>query len=278
MSESSESSNIEWKQETESGKKTHASRRLDMKKLALADKKSPNKLDSGINRIKNTAPNLKKIRSKIRDVFDEDEDEEYENPAFVFNFEQENGTSSLVDGLKEDEKRKMQVDKELKDQSMQISIGKMEAVLQANKQLQESGLKKIDKRIVNDNMLDITTDRQTFANNVKQQIEKKEKISTQKVANYQDSKDLINGLKKIKSLGLTAKELDKQRIEKLEARDLVELGKEENERKAAQTILKKTGREDKKAKQMSKQDQIDLQNKIKENLRQQKTSKSFERD
>ena len=278
MSESSESSNIEWKQETESGKKTHASRRLDMKKLALADEKSPNKLDSGINRIKKTSPNLKKIRSKIREVFDEEDEEEDGRPIFTFNLESENETSSLIAGLKEEEKRKMQVEKEQKDLSMQQSAGKMGAVLQANKQLQESGLKNINKRIVNDNMLDVANDQQTFANNVKQQIEKKEKINTQKISSYHDSKELMKGLKKIKGLGLTASELDKQRIEKLEANDLVELGKEVNDRKAAKAILEKTGREDKKAKNLSKQDQIDLQNKIKENLRHQKASKDFERN
>ena len=78
------SANIEWKQNKDDEKYTRNSRRLDLKKLALADEKAQNKVDVGLNRIKNNSPNLRKMRAKIKEVFDEDEEDE-NSPILVFN-------------------------------------------------------------------------------------------------------------------------------------------------------------------------------------------------
>lgn len=278
MADNSGSSNIEWKQDSGIDKKTHASRKLDMKKLAMADKKAPNQLDSGIKRVKNTTANLKKIRTKIREVFDEDEDEDViEKPLFL-NFENENQNSSLVDGLKEDEKKQLQIEQTLKNQNMQQSVGKMTAILQADQELRESGLKKMDSRTINQNMLNVVTDKQTFSNTLKEHIEEKEKIKTKNIVSYQDTKDLLKGLKKIKRTGAVSKEIDQKRIEKMEAKEIAELGKEKNEREVARTILEKTGRKGKKAHTLSKEEQIRIQNKIKETLHKQIKNKDFDRD
>lgn len=278
MTDSSGSSNIEWKQDRGIDKKTHVSRKLDMKKLAIADKKSPNQLDSGIKRVKNTTANLKKIRTKIREVFDEDEDEDViEKPLFL-NFENENQNSSLVDGLKEDEKRQLRAEQTLKNQDMQQSAGKMSAILQANQELNESGLKKMDRRTMNQNMLNVVTDEQTFSNTLKNHIEEKENIKTKDIVSYQDTKDLVKGLKKIKTSGEVAKEIDKKRIEKMEAKEIIDLGREKNEKEAARTILEKTGRKDKKANTLSKEEQLRIQNKLKENLQRQIKNKDFDRN
>lgn len=278
MADNSGSSNIEWKQDKDTEKKDRISRRLDMKKLAMADEKSPNQLDLGIKRVKNTTTDLKKIRKKIREVFDEEDDdeEEIQRPR-LFDLDQES-SSSLISGLKDDEKKRFQVEQTLKNQTMQQTAGKMTAILQANQQLRESGLKKMDSMTINQNMLDVVTDKQTFSNTVKQHIEKKEKIKTKDIKSYQDTKDLMKGVQKIKKFGTIAQEIDQKRIEKMEAKELADLGREKDEKEVARTILKKTGRKDKQIRPLSKEDQIRLQKKIQETLRQQVKRKDFDRD
>ena len=253
------SANIEWKQNKDDEKYTRNSRRLDLKKLALADEKAQNKVDVGLNRIKNNSPNLRKMRAKIKEVFDEDEEDE-NSPILVFNLENESSNSSLVQSLKEDEKRKMQVEQTLKNQTMQQTAGKMEAALRASKQTKELGLKKVDMKNINRNMLNVTDEVKTFSNIVKQHVKEKEKIEVKKVSTYEDTKDLVKGLRQIKQAKLTANELiNEKQAEKLKAEELIEIGKEKDDRKAAKLIIKKTGREDEKNKNKLPKDKVAAQ-------------------
>jgi len=271
MDKSSESSNFEWKQTGVDDKNTKVSRRIDEKKLAMQEKKVPNALDTGMKRLKSTTPDVLKMRSKIREVFDdEDDEEENENivikPPFL-DFEND-GNSSLINGLREDERQKLQVEQTLHNQNMQQTVGKMEAIAQADKLLRQSGVKRIDKDLINENMIKVETDQLTFTNTIKQQLEQKEKINTDKISTVQEATNLLKGVYKTKKAALFTDVIDKKKIEKLEAKELQEIGKEKDDRKIAQTIMKKTGRKDKKSNKITPKQREEVQNKIKEALKQ----------
>lgn len=260
--------NIEWKQDKNGDKNTHTSRRIDEKKATMLGKKSPNSLDVGAQSLRKPI-GVKKIRSKIKEVFDEDEDEEeLEGRIFAFNNEMDNSDSSLLQGLKEEEKKKLIVEDTIKNQTMQQNAGKMTAILQANQLAKSSGLKKIENKIVNQNMLNVATDTNTFNNTVLEQIAKTEKIKSPKAATYKSTTDLVKGLGKVKQAE-PLKAIDDKKAQKLEADELIEIGKEKSDEKVAKTILKKTGRkEEKKAKTQDKQEKIKTQKQVKEALKQ----------
>ncbi len=267
MTHTEDLSNIEWKQSSDEGKKTRNSRRRDVKKLTASDEQV-NDLDVGMRQIKSFFPNnLRKIRSKIREVFDEDEDEEDEiNTALFLHMNNEEYSSSLLDGLKEEEKRKLQEDQTLKNQSMQQSAGKMEAIINLNNKLQKSGVKKLSEDVVNVNMLRVETDQQTFVNTAKQHLAKSEKIKTTDISNYDETNNLIKGLNKIKKVSLLDEVIDGSKVEKLDAKELAALGKESNDKKAAKTIYYKTGRKNKKTDNLTPEEKKKLQQKIEKTL------------
>ena len=233
--------NIEWKQDKNGENNSRISRRLDEKKAALFNKKAPNKLDVGVRNLEKAPVGLKKIRSKIREVFDEDEDDEYETDkpkAFDFDNEANYTYSSLLHGLKEEEKQKLQVDETIHNQNMQQNAGKMMAIMEANRLASQNGLKNIEKKIVNQTMLNVNTDINTFNDTLTRQLNKEEKIKTPKTSSYKSTTDLVKGLGKAKKIE-KLDDIDKKRVDKLEVEDLIELGREKNNEKVAKTILKK---------------------------------------
>ena len=272
--------NIEWKQDKNGENNSRISRRLDEKKAALFNKKAPNKLDVGVRNLEKAPVGLKKIRSKIREVFDEDEDDEYETDkpkAFDFDNEANYTDSSLLHGLKEEEKQKLQVDETIHNQNMQQNAGKMMAIMEANRLASQNGLKNIEKKIVNQTMLNVNTDINTFNDTLTRQLNKEEKIKTPKTSSYKSTTDLVKGLGKAKKIE-KLDDIDKKRVDKLEVEDLIELGREKNNEKVAKTILKKTGRkEEGKNKIDDKKEKINAQNKIKEALKQKTISEKESR-
>ena len=280
MEEDTDSSaNIEWKQDKKPSKNTRLSRRLDIKKVVMSEEKS-NRLDVGANRIKNNTQNLKKIRSKIKEVFDDDEDEE-EQQVLFFNFENENNESSLLNALKEEERQKIQVAQTIKNQDMQQTVGKMEAITEAGKQLRRAGLKNIDAKTVNENMIKVATDNTTLDNTLQQHLEKREKINLKKIASLEDTQTLMSGIRKLKQAQLQNPNiLEMKDIRKIEADELIELGKEKDEKTAAEKIIDMTGR--KPTKQKSKEEVKEAkkvtQRQVIETLKQQDKISKRERD
>lgn len=265
--ETDSSANIEWKQDKKPSKNSRLSRRIDIKKLALEDKKN-DKLDVGVNRIKNTAPNLKKIRSKIKEVFDEDEEEDSQTVFFDFNHE--NNESSLLNALKEEEKQKIQVSQTIKNQNMQQTAGKMEAIAEVSRKLRQTGLKNIDNQTINNNMISVLTDEKTFDNALKQHLTKKEKINLSKISSLEETRDLMNGIRKIKQAQMTNQTfLETKDIRNFDPEELQSLGREKDEKAVAEKIIDMTGRKKAKEKDIPKQDKQVMRRKIAETMRQQ---------
>lgn len=243
------SANIEWKQDASSiSKKTRTTRRIDEKKISLSDKKN-NKLDIGLSKFGASSGNLKKIRKKIKDIFDEDDDEENDfvfthNPLLLNNSD-EDKNSSLVESLNADEKQQLITQQTIKNQDMQRSSKKMGDILNAQTELKNSGIKKMDNALINDTMINIATDEKAFDITIQKQVKKSTNVKIRDSYSSKEIKDFIKGLEKVQKSQEVFLENDKKLFEKLKSDDFIDIGKEKNDQKIAQTIIEKTGRDNK---------------------------------
>lgn len=243
------SANIEWKQDASSiSKKTRTTRRIDEKKISLSDKKN-NKLDIGLSKFGASSGNLKKIRKKIKDIFDEDDDEENDfvfthNPLLLNNSD-EDKNSSLVESLNADEKQQLITQQTIKNQDMQKSSKKMGDILNAQTELKNSGIKKMDNALINDTMINIATDEKAFDITIQKQVKKSTNVKIRDSYSRKEIKDFIKGLEKVQKSQEVFFENDKKLSEKLKSDDFIDIGKEKNDQKIAQTIIEKTGRDNK---------------------------------
>ena len=243
------SANIEWKQDAASvSKNTRATRRIDEKKINLSNKKN-DKLDIGLSKFGASSGNLKKIRKKIKDVFDEDDEEEndfvFTHNPLLFNNDYDSKQSSLLESLNSDEKQQLVSQQTIKNQTLQRSSKKMGDILNAQKELKDSGIKKIDKKLINDTMINIAADEKAFDVTIQKQIKKTANIKIKDSYSHQEIKDFVKGLDKVQKSQDTFLENDKKPFEKLNSDDFVNIGKEKNNQKVAQTIIEKTGRDKK---------------------------------
>ena len=236
MFEDEDSANIEWEQKKDFDDQTRPSRRIDTKKLLASEKKNKNnfKLSKSL-----VTPNLKKIRNKIKDVYDEDEDEEEEGSSVVFSLLPDENNSSLLNALKEEEKQKLLSKQTLSNQKMLETAGKMEALMVADKMSKQIGLKGLRKKVVHDGIQDIALNTQTLDIALKDNISLKTNIKTKNLS-LRESTNLAKGLRKIKQATLAAEEA-KLNVKEMNSEDLVAIGKS-NDKKAAELILKKSGR------------------------------------
>ena len=73
MTEDDASANIEWEQKKASSPKERLSRRIDVQKAVKAQAKDRNNYKSLAKQVKNMSPNITKLKTKIKDVDDDDE-------------------------------------------------------------------------------------------------------------------------------------------------------------------------------------------------------------
>jgi len=118
-------------------------------------------------------------------------------------------------------------------------------ILNAQKELKDSGIKKIDKKLINDTMINIAADEKAFDVTIQKQIKKTANIKIKDSYSHQEIKDFVKGLDKVQKSQDTLLENDKKPFEKLNSDDFVNIGKEKNNQKVAQTIIEKTGRDKK---------------------------------
>ena len=265
MVEEDNPSNIEWEQKKGESGKTHLSRRIDLQKAVTEEAKDRNNFKATAKQIKNLSPNLKRLKTKIRDVYD-DEDEDEEETEIVFNFDisLEAENSSLMSALKDDEKSKLQVNKTLENQKMQQTAGKMEAIIMADKMSKQLGLKSIKRKIVNNNIQDVAPVSETFDNTIKQNITAKTKLKTNGLS-AKDTANMVKGLRKVHQASLLSDKKQEHVLKNTSMEDLVKLGRSNDDKKNAEIILEKSGRKERKklSKKEKKLQQKKLQNTIK---------------
>lgn len=270
MSDNSSNPNIEWKKSTfgEQEKitlKTNVAKAVEYeaKKDKISSNKSLRPADLPVG--------LKKIRKKIKDVFDEDEDE---NEQFVMDPTlQEMSNSSLLNALHEDEKKLLKQQETNNTIKQQLETEKVGTVSLANDMARQAGFMGLKKETINQSLMDDSINPQKLQKTLKKEFEKELKIDNQwNQLSNQELLELMEGVHKIKTIG--GKDT-KDMLKKMDVKEIVEAGHEEkNDMKIARTICEKTGR--KEVKSSKKQNEKDAAEK--ELLKNKKMNQKFAQD
>ncbi|MCQ2741397.1 MAG: hypothetical protein MJ210_04705, partial [Alphaproteobacteria bacterium] len=190
------------------------------------------------------SPNLKKIKNKIKTVFDDDDDEEEEITVF-FSLMPEETDSPLINALKEDEKKKLLINQTLSNQKMLETAGKMEALITADKMSKQMGLKGLRKKILRDGIQDVALNTETLDRALKDDISLKTNIHTENLS-LRESVNLARGMRRMQQAALVSEDA-RSGLKNMDAEDLVDIGKSKDEKKVAEKILVKSGRKESKS-------------------------------
>lgn len=242
MEEDASSLNIEWKKNKGFGATEKLTRKTDVKKALKyeATEKKAVAFDSA-PRPSDLPKGLKKIRKKIKEVYDEDEDEDfYDGIPHDLN-------NSLLNALYEDEKKQLQQQNNtLKQQKMQQTAGRLEAVAIADKLARESGLKGLNKKVAGQNANDATQISGSLEKVLSEELALKTKKGVRKLSKA-ETITMLRGINRIRKMALASDESQLKALEKMKVDELIDAGdKGTDDRKVAELILKKSGRKNKK--------------------------------
>jgi len=229
--------NIEWKKKKGFDNKERLSLRVDVRK-ALKQEAEDKKSVSGNNvpRPAELPKGLKKIRKKIKDIYDDEEEDE--NDYILSPLDLNN---SLFNALQEDEKRQLQQQKTIQTIDSLQNAGKAASIAAANKVSKDLGLKGLNKKIINKNMLDASSGK-TYENTLKDELSAKAKIKGRNLSE-KETVNLLRGIKKIQIMAEAADTSKLRAIEGWKIEELVDAGqKDSDEKKIAEKILEKSGR------------------------------------
>lgn len=236
MNDTSKNPNIEWKKSGfESSEK--ATRRINEQKAAQYDAFKRN----GASKVTTVTPadlpkGLNKIRKKIRDIYD-DEEEEDENdfqpsPNLI------TANNSLLNALSEEEKQDLSSRETLEQMQMQQAAGRLEALITADKLAKSAGLKGLQKKTAAQAMTDVRMPETILKSVVQKDIAKRLKISKGALP-QKDIGKFFRGIKRIEAIGGS-----KQAVRGMSVKNVIQAGDEKktNDSKIAKMILAKTGR------------------------------------
>ncbi len=180
---------------------------------------------------------IQKMRQKIRDVYDEEDEDIYEY-TFVKapKIEEETKNSSEQEKSQAEETAQKQKETNSIIKSQQ-DVGKMEALEVASRLAKEVGLKGVKKQTVNKEMQDVRfRPQQTYTRAVENDITKelglKGKVKDKKII------QAVRGIKTVEELG------SKKAVKNLDMSDMVKVGeKKMDQKELAELILKKSGQD-----------------------------------
>ena len=246
MNNKSSNSNLEWK-------KTgfDFNERLTLKtNVAKAIAESRKDKNSGLRRFTPgniSLPNgLIKIRKRIKDVYDEeDEDEDtysYVNIQMFHAFDASKEESSLMGALADEEKQFIRRQETRQMMDLNQETGKINALLQADKLMKENGMKGLDKRVMSQNFQELTVNTDFTSKAINEDLRKKLKLKGHMLKDEKALK-LLNGAKQVKMFA------GEKSLEGMKVDDVASIGeKKRSSQETARLILKKTGRIDVKGK------------------------------
>lgn len=234
MSDDLSNTNIEWKKKT-IGKKERVTLKTNVKQANLYQALQKNNL-TPLSISAQLPLGLKKIRKKIKDVFDEDDDEDEETISPSIDLEMLGMNNSLLHSLKKDEKQALKTHEQVV-QTTQI--------LQANRTILAMGLKGLSAKAVNSNLQKNISTEFLGTEIIKQELRSQKGLKLDKLSN----KDFVQALRGIKRLQQFA---DKESFKDLDLKHIIEIGhQEKNDKEVAELILQKTGRKESDFKQSS---------------------------
>lgn len=235
-------SNIEWKKGS-IGEQEKITRKTNVNQAIEYDAKKDNVFKTTTTKPHDLPLGLKKIQKKIRQIDDEEEDDD--NVQIVADpLLMEQSGNSLYNALHEDEKKSL-IQRETNNTiRLQLETEKISAVSRADNMAKNAGFKGLKKETIrqslNENSISTNKTKKTIQNEFKTELKKNNKSW-----NKLSDKELINlmqGINKIKEIG--GKDSDKT-FKEMDAKEIIDVGKDkENDKKIARTICEKTGRKE----------------------------------
>lgn len=217
---------VDWKKKN-SDDNARISNRLQRRE-ELSDKASTNN-DTAVNRVpRATGLPLRRLLKKIKEIYDEDDDENETTPAFF-----------QIDFLDEAEEQQQQKEKQVLEtiriNKEQQLAGKLNLILSASMIAHEAGLPAKataqDRDIIDSEEYDVKKIRR---NTLKEKVEKPLKLKG--TLPEKEISPAVKGIKKAKKL------LSAEALTNMPAEDLPTLSEAEDEQAMARLILKKSGR------------------------------------
>ena len=241
MDEESSSPNIEWKKKQGFETSEKNSRKTDIKKSIEYEAKRKNNLNKTTPvRPSDLPKGLKKIRKKIKEAYEEDEEED---SLTFFPLDMDN---SLANALFDNEKRQLQQKNTLTNQKMQQDVGRMEAILVAEKMARQAGLPGLDQKTINNNMADLTISDTPLEKTLSEDIAHKTKSSSRQLSKG-EAVTMLRGIERIRKMAIAADESQLKALEKIKISEIINAGeKDTDDKEVAKLILKKSGRKNKK--------------------------------
>lgn len=187
---------------------------------------------------------LSKLRKKIKDVFDEDEDDENEVPSFTIAAMDE--SSSLMNALNDTEKNILKQHETNNSMRMQQNAGKLEAITIAQQFAKETGMKPNKMESLANGMQSIGSGDDVLNKIIVEDFGKKLNI---KGKDLPDGKaiQLLRGIKRIRAVG------GNDAVKGLKISEVVNAGeKETDEKKVAKLIQQKRGLDKNEQKRLEK--------------------------
>lgn len=254
MTDNSSNPNIEWKK-SGFGTTEKLSLKINAREAIKYNAKNKNVIQTNNPLTPADLPGgLKKIRKKIKDVFDEDEDEDEIIIAAPVQSLQE--SNSLYNALNDEEKKILKQQETLQNIKMQQDAGKLEALSLAAHTLQEKGVEGLSQQTVARVMQDAAPMNKSLENLVKKDLVKGLKLKDENLSEGRYIQ-ILRGINNLKRAG---------GIKAVEGLSLREVERASDEKQVAKVLLEKTGRkEPKKKRQLEKQIDKKLQKSEKNN-------------
>jgi len=230
-----EKASFDWKNQGFSSEE-RITLKVNVKEANIYDAKKKNNFAGKQNPMQNLPNGLNKIRKKIRDVYDEEEDED--EWGVVIARAPEEYDNSLMKALDENEKKIYDQQQSMKNVQMQQTAGKMEAMAVANRMAQQIGMAGVSKKEINIEMNKAEFNPEMAQKKViKKDIFKEKGIKGDaEIKNIKDVIQTARGIKRVEEIG------GKESTGGLEAKDIKEAGKEKKSNKdVAEIIIEKRG-------------------------------------
>lgn len=236
MNDETSGSNIEWKNNKGFDENGRLTRKTNVKQAIQHDLTEKKSVQKALTPTPADLPKgLKKIRKKIKEAFDDDEDEEEYTLAI-------DPANSLLNALHEEEKKQLQNKETLHKNKMMQDVGKMEALNMASKVTKSLGLKDLKESTINKNMIDVSLNTYTMDMAIKDDIQKKTKIKTSNLSKAKTI-NLMRGIDRIQKMSVIGGKANIKTLEGWKLDELVEAGaKTTDDEKVAEMINEKTGR------------------------------------
>lgn len=234
IEEQEQKPSMAWKEQKSFDNKERVTRKVDEVKALIEEEENAKKGALKSRAIKKLIPiNLKKLKAKIRDIFDDDEDE---NEAHIV-VRQPHEIESMLNALYDREQKNLKIKTNTENTQKHQNASKLEAVNKTNKMMKKAGIKGLKKSTIGKKMQDATYSRIDMGKHIQKDVAKKLKIkgATKRKSKY---KDLLSGVKKIQSKG--------GNVEGMKMLDVMEAGKKgASDKKVAEIIYTKSSKEDK---------------------------------